>query len=40
MPIEEDEGGTHIFNSKDLRLIEYIPALVSLGVDSLKIEGA
>lgn len=39
MPIEEDEGGTHIFNSKDLRLIEYIPDLVRIGVDSLKIEG-
>lgn len=39
MPIEEDEGGTHIFNSKDLRLIEYIPDLVESGVDSLKIEG-
>ena len=39
MPIEEDEGGTHIFNSKDLRLIEYIPDLVRMGVDSLKIEG-
>ncbi len=39
MPIEEDDGGTHIFNSKDLRLIEYIPDLVESGVDSLKIEG-
>lgn len=39
MPIEEDGGGTHIFNSKDLRLIEYIPDLVNIGVDSLKIEG-
>lgn len=39
MPIEEDGGGTHIFNSKDLRLIEYIPDLVKIGVDSLKIEG-
>nr|NLJ03164.1 U32 family peptidase [Bacillota bacterium] len=39
MPIEEDEGGTHIFNSKDLRLIEYIPDLAQIGVDSLKIEG-
>ncbi len=39
MPIEEDNGGTHIFNSKDLRLIEYIPDLVEIGVDSLKIEG-
>lgn len=39
MPIEEDDGGTHIFNSKDLRLVEYIPDLVKIGVDSLKIEG-
>ncbi len=39
MPLEEDDGGTHIFNSKDLRLIEYIPDLVQIGVDSLKIEG-
>lgn len=39
MPIEEDEGGTHIFNSRDLRLLEYIPDLVEIGVDSLKIEG-
>ena len=39
MPIEEDDGGTHIFNSKDLRLIEYLPDLVQIGVDSLKIEG-
>lgn len=39
MPIEEDDGGTHIFNSKDLRLLEYIPDLVEIGVDSLKIEG-
>ena len=39
MPIEEDEGGTHIFNSKDLRLIEYIPDLAEIGVHSLKIEG-
>ncbi|HKM42360.1 MAG TPA: peptidase U32 family protein, partial [Limnochordia bacterium] len=31
MPLEEDEGGTHIFNSKDLRLIEYIPDLVNIG---------
>jgi putative protease len=39
MPIDEDESGTHIFNSRDLRLIEYIPDLVKIGVDSLKIEG-
>ena len=39
MPIEEDEHGTYILNSKDLRAIEYIGQLVELGVDSLKIEG-
>ena len=38
-PIDEDERGTHIFNSKDLCLIDYIPDLVEIGVDSLKIEG-
>ena len=39
MPIEEDEHGTYILNSKDLRAIEYIDQLVKAGVDSLKIEG-
>lgn len=39
MPIEEDEHGTYILNSKDLRAIEYIDRLVACGIDSLKIEG-
>ncbi len=39
MPIEEDEHGTYILNSKDLRAIEYVSRLVGIGVDSLKIEG-
>ena len=39
MPIEEDEHGTYILNSKDLRAIEHIARLVEIGVDSLKIEG-
>ena len=39
MPIEEDEHGTYILNSKDLRAIEHIQRLVDIGVDSLKIEG-
>ena len=38
-PIEEDQHGTYIFNSKDLCLLKYIPYLVEAGVDSLKIEG-
>jgi putative protease len=39
MPIEEDEHGTYILNSKDLRAIEYIARLTEIGIDSLKIEG-
>jgi U32 family peptidase len=39
MPIMEDEHGTYIMNSKDLRAIEHIGRLVDIGVDSLKIEG-
>lgn len=38
-PVEEDERGTYIFNSKDLCLIDMLPQLVAAGVDSLKIEG-
>ena len=38
-PVFEDENGTHIMNSKDLCLIEYIPEVLATGVDSLKIEG-
>lgn len=38
-PVEEDERGTYIFNSKDLCLLRHIPALVEAGLDSLKIEG-
>lgn len=39
VPIEEDERGTFIFNSKDLCMIEYIPELIAAGVDSFKVEG-
>jgi len=39
MPIMEDEHGTYIMNSKDLRAVEYVGKLVQIGVDSLKIEG-
>ena len=39
MPIEEDEHGSYILNSKDLRAIEYVSKLTEIGVDSLKIEG-
>ncbi len=39
MQIAESENGTFIFNSKDLCLINHIPEIAELGVDSLKIEG-
>ncbi|MCF6252636.1 MAG: tRNA 5-hydroxyuridine modification protein YegQ [Methylococcaceae bacterium] len=39
LPIMEDENGTYIMNSKDLRAIEHIQRLVDIGVDCLKIEG-
>jgi len=39
MPIEEDEHGTYIMNSKDLRAIHHVEQLMRLGIDSLKIEG-
>lgn len=39
MPILEDEHGTYIMNSKDLRAVEHVERLVRIGVDSLKIEG-
>ena len=38
-PVVEDENGTFIFNSRDLCLLEHIPALVASGVQALKIEG-
>ena len=38
-PIEEDERGTYILNSKDLNLLDYIGEMISAGVNSFKIEG-
>lgn len=39
MPAYEDEHGTYIMNSKDLRAIEHVHTLTTMGIDSLKIEG-
>ncbi len=39
LPVMEDEHGTYIMNSKDLRAVEHVERLVGIGVDSLKIEG-
>ncbi len=38
-PIEEDNHGTYILNSKDLCMIEYLDKLRDAGVTSIKIEG-
>lgn len=38
-PVEEDDRGTYIFNSKDLCMVEHIPDLIDAGIDSFKIEG-
>ena len=38
-PVEEDENGTFLYNSRDLCMIEHIPELLEAGVTSLKIEG-
>lgn len=39
LPIEEDDRGTYIFNSKDLCMVNYIPEMIDAGIDSFKIEG-
>ena len=39
LPVEENERGTFVFNSRDLCMIEHIPDLLKAGVDSFKIEG-
>src|SRR3989344_6144708 len=39
MPIEEDNQGTYLMNSKDLNLIDHLNELIKAGVVSFKIEG-
>lgn len=39
LPVEEDDRGTYIFNSKDLCMIQYIPEMIEAGINSFKIEG-
>lgn len=38
-PVNQDESGTYVFNSRDLCMIDHIPQLVDAGIDSFKIEG-
>lgn len=39
LPVSEDEHGTYIMNSRDLRAVEHIETLLKIGVQSVKIEG-
>ncbi len=39
MPVEENERGTYVFNSRDLCMIDHLPDLYEAGIDSFKIEG-
>ena len=39
LPVEEDDRGTYIFNSKDLCMIEHIPDMIDAGINSFKVEG-
>lgn len=38
-PVEEDDRGSYIFNSKDLCMIGHIPEMIEAGINSFKIEG-
>ncbi|MBQ0078321.1 MAG: U32 family peptidase, partial [Eubacterium sp.] len=38
-PVEEDNRGTYIMNSKDLCMLKHLPDLINAGVISAKIEG-
>lgn len=38
-PVDEDERGTYLYNSKDMCMIDHIPELIQAGVTSFKIEG-
>ncbi len=38
-PVNEGDGGTYLFNSKDMCMIEHIPEMIKAGITSFKIEG-
>ena len=38
-PVEEENGATYLYNSRDMCMIEHIPELIKAGVSSFKIEG-
>lgn len=38
-PVSQDERGTYILSSKDMKMIEHLEKLKKVGIDSVKIEG-
>lgn len=38
-PIEQDNTGTYIMNSRDMCMIEHVPEMIKAGINSFKIEG-
>ena len=38
-PVDEDEQGAYLYNSKDMCMIDHIPDLIEAGITSFKIEG-
>ena len=38
-PLIQESEGSYILNSRDLCMIQHIPELIQVGLDSLKIEG-
>lgn len=39
LPVYENDRGTYLLNSRDLCMVEHIPALLEAGIDSFKVEG-
>lgn len=39
MPMEEDERGTYLYNSRDLCMIAHLPEMIRAGISCLKVEG-
>lgn len=38
-PVQEDEHGTYLMDSRDMRMLDHLDELIDAGVNSLKIEG-
>ena len=38
-PVVEEDGGTYLFNSRDMCMIDHVKELMDVGLDSIKLEG-